>query len=96
MYISLYARMLSHFSCVQLCMTLWTTAHQAPLSMRILQARILESVAMPFSRESSQHRDRTHVSYVSCVSKQIFTTSATWEAPYVCMPVPIFKLALFY
>ena len=25
--------MLSHFSCVQLCATLWTAAHQAPLSM---------------------------------------------------------------
>ena len=32
--------------------TLWTTAHQAPLSMRILQARILEWAAMPFSRSS--------------------------------------------
>ena len=25
--------MLSHFSCVQLCVALWTVAHQAPLSM---------------------------------------------------------------
>ena len=31
----------------------WTIAHQAPLSMEILQARILEWVAMPFSRGSS-------------------------------------------
>ena len=30
--------------------TPWTVAHQAPLSMGILQARILESVAMPSSR----------------------------------------------
>jgi len=29
-------------------MTSWTVAHQAPLSMGILQARILEWVAMPF------------------------------------------------
>ena len=27
--------------------TPWTVAHQAPLSMGILQGRILESVAMP-------------------------------------------------
>ena len=27
------ARMLSHFSCVQLCATLWTVARQTPLSM---------------------------------------------------------------
>ena len=30
----------------------------------ILQVRILEWVAMPFSRGSSQPRDQTHVSYV--------------------------------
>ena len=41
----------------QLCLnfvTPWTVAHQAPLSMGILQARILEWVAMPTSRGSSQ------------------------------------------
>ena len=32
-------------------MTPWTVAHQAPLSMGILQARILEWVAISFSRE---------------------------------------------
>ena len=32
--------------------TLWTVACQAPLSMGILQARILEWVANPYSRES--------------------------------------------
>ena len=35
---------------VQLFVTTWTVAHQAPLSMGILQARILEWVAMPSSR----------------------------------------------
>ena len=34
--------------------TPWTVAHQAPLSMGIPQARILEWVAMPSSRGSSQ------------------------------------------
>ena len=33
----------------------------------ILQARILESAAMPSSRGSSQPRDRTHASYVSYI-----------------------------
>ena len=45
--------------------TPWTVAHQAPLSMGILQARILQWVAMPSSRGSSQPRDRTHVSHVA-------------------------------
>ena len=37
----------------------------------ILQARILEWVAISFSRGSSQPRDRTCVSYVSCISGQV-------------------------
>ena len=45
--------------------TLWTAAHQAPLSMRILQARILEWVAMPSSRRSSQPRDWNQVSLIA-------------------------------
>ena len=45
--------MLSHFSRVQLFVTLWTVAHQAPLSMGILQARILEWVAISFSNNMS-------------------------------------------
>ena len=37
----------------------------------ILQARILEWVAVPFSRESSRPRDQTHISYISCTGRQI-------------------------
>ena len=37
--------------------TPWAVAHQASLSMGILQVRILEWVAIPFSRGSSQPRD---------------------------------------
>ena len=37
----------------------------------ILQARILEWVAMPSSRGSFQPRDRTPVSYVSCTGSQV-------------------------
>ena len=42
--------------------TPWTVARQAPLSMGILQARILEWIAMPSSRGSFQPRDWTQVS----------------------------------
>ena len=42
-------------------MTPWTAACEAPLSMEILQARILEQVAMPYSKGSYQSRDRTQV-----------------------------------
>ena len=37
----------------------------------ILQARVLEWVAVSFSRSSSRHRDQTHVSYVSCIGRRV-------------------------
>ena len=46
---------------VRLFATPWTVAHQAPLSMGIFQARILEWVAMP----SSQRRDHIQVSCIA-------------------------------
>ena len=45
----------------------------------ILQAQILEWVAMPSSRGSFQPRYLTQVSYVSCIGKQILIASTTWE-----------------
>ena len=65
------ACVLSCFRHVQLFAIPWTAALQAPLSMGILQARILEWVAMPSSRESSQPRDRTCISCVSCTGWQV-------------------------
>ena len=44
----------------------------------ILQARILEWVAISFSRGSSQLRDRT---CVSCIGRRILYRWATWKAP---------------
>ena len=46
---------------VHLCLTVtpWTIVCQAPLSMGILKASILEWVAMPTFKGSSQSRDRT-------------------------------------
>ena len=50
----------------------------------IVQARILEWVAMPSSRGSSQPRDRTQV---SCIAGRFFTIWATSEAHGVnCTP----------
>ena len=54
--------------------TPWTVARQAPLSIRILQTRILEWVAMPSSRASSQPRDW---SQVSCTGGGFLTSWAT-------------------
>ena len=46
----------------------------------ILQARILEWIAMPSSRESSQPRDGTWVFKSPAWVDGFFTASATWEA----------------
>ena len=45
----------------------------------ILQARILEWVAIPFFRGTSRPRDRT---LVSCIAGRFFIVWATWEALY--------------
>ena len=56
--------MLSCFSCVLLFVT-GSSAHG------ILQARILELLAMPSSMGSSQPMDQTHISYVFCTGRQV-------------------------
>ena len=67
----LCACVLSCFSHVKLCATLWIVACQAPLSLRILQARLLAWVAISSSRGSSQPRDQIHFSYISCIGRWI-------------------------
>ena len=52
-------------SCTTLCNPTDYTVHGTP------QARILEWVAFPFSRRSSQPRDRTQV---SCIAGGFFTS----------------------
>ena len=49
----------------------------------ILQARILERVAMASSRGSSQPRDQTHISYASCTGRQVLYHYCHLEAPHL-------------
>ena len=80
----------SEFSHVWLFTTLYTVAHQAPLSMGF--SRILEWVAIFFSRGSSRPRDGTWSLKSPALAGRFFTTSATWEAPFTkvqgwrCLP----------
>ena len=63
-----------HAKSLQLCLTLCNPMDCSPPGssvLGILQTRILEWVAMPSSRGSSQPRDLTCVSYVSCVSRRV-------------------------
>ena len=67
-------------SVTQSYLTLWSMDCSPPGSSvhRILQARILEWVAILFSRGSSQPRDGTQV---SCIAGRVFTIWTTKEAP---------------
>ena len=69
---------------LQLCLTLCDPMDCTPPGSSvhgIFQARILEWVTRPFSSRSSQLRDRTCISYVSCIGRQVLYHYATWEAP---------------
>ena len=66
--------------------TPWTVAPQAPLSMGFSQLeKLLEWVAIPFSRGSSQPMDQTQV---SCIAGRFFIVWARVEAlgihVYIC------------
>ena len=73
--ISAYTVVRVHAKSLQLCLTLcYPMNYSLPGSSvhGILQARILQWVTMASSREASQHRDRTYVSYVSRNARQTF------------------------
>ena len=74
-------------SCLTLCDPL-NYSLPSPSVHGILQARILEWVAIPFSRETSQPRDGTWVSHIA---GRFFTLCDTREAPVVCITYVIFR-----
>ena len=71
---------LQHVQLFASCLTLWDCIVHG-----ILQARILDWVAFPFSRGPAQHRDRTQDSHIA---GRFFTSWATREAP---KPIPSAK-----
>ena len=71
--------------CVCVCVCVHA---QSPLTLcypssvhGISQVRILEQVAISYSRGSSWSRDQTCLSYISCIGRQILFHCTTWEAP---------------
>ena len=63
-----------HAKSLQLCPTLCDPMDHSPPGSsphRILQARILEWVAMPSSRGSSIVKYQTHISYISCIGRWV-------------------------
>ena len=70
--------MLSHFSHIWLCNHVDCSLPSSSVH-GILQARILEWIAMPSSRGCSQPRDQTCTSCLPALAGGLFTTCATWE-----------------
>ena len=69
--------MLSSFSRVWLFLTLWTVARQAPLSMGISRQEYWSGLPFPPPRDLPDPGTEP-TSRVSCIGRQIFTTSATF------------------
>ena len=66
------------------CATAWAVAYQDPPSvLGILQARILEWIARPSSKESSQPRDQTHISYVTGIGRWLLYRQRPLGSPSV-------------
>ena len=72
-------RLLSCFSRFQLFVTLWTVAHQAPLSMRL--SKQSQWSGLPFPPPGDlPYPEITITSLMSpALAGRFFTTSATWE-----------------
>ena len=65
----------------QLSLTLYNPMDYAV--HEILQARIMEWIAISFSRGSSQPRDQTQVFYVSCAGRQVVYHQCHLGSPYI-------------
>ena len=75
---------------LQLCLTLCDPMDCSPPGFSvhgILQARILEWVAVPSIRWSSWPRDQTQVSCISCITGGFFTAKPPGKPPYVCRDI---------
>ena len=74
LFLSLFANHLSHAKLLQLCLTLcdpMDCSPSGPSIHGILQARILEWVAVPFSRGSFRPRDQTCISLYPAFGRQV-------------------------
>ena len=81
----MHVLVLSRFSCVRLFVTLWSAACQAPLSWSLAWYSPGKNIGVgchALLRGSSQPRDQTHVSYVSCIGSGFSTTRAIQEGPW--------------
>ena len=72
--------MLSHFSCVWLCVTPWTVAHQAPLSMGFSRQKYWSGLPCSSPGNLPNPGIKPTCLKSPALAGRFFTTSVTWEA----------------
>ena len=93
--------MLSRFSCVRLFAPLWTTAHQAPLSIGFSRQEYSMASGLPCPLQGgawgSPNSGIEPVSPVSfALAGKFFSISATWETPRVTIGAVQFSRSVVY
>ena len=84
--------MLSRFSHVQLFVTLWTVAHQAPLSMAFSRQEYWHELPGPPPGDLLNPGIEPLSLMFPALASGFFTTSTTWEVPYIIHTNTIFLL----
>ena len=74
---------LSHFSCVQLCVTLWTVAHQAPLSMGFSRQEYWNGLPCPPPGDLPDPVIEPASLMSPALAGRFFTTSTIWNYTYM-------------
>ena len=75
----MYMCMLSHLSQVQLIVTLWTVAQQAPLSMGFSSQEYWSGLLCPLPGDLPNPGIKPVSPASPALAGRFFTTSATWE-----------------
>ena len=71
---------LSHFSCIQRFVTLWTVARQAPLSMGLSRQEYWSRLPFPSPGDLPNPGIKPTSLTSPALAGRFFTTSAAWEA----------------
>ena len=75
--------MLGHFSHVQLCATLWTVAHKAPLSMEVPRQEYWSGLLCPPPGDLPNLGIKPEFLMSPALADWFFTVSATWCHLYI-------------
>ena len=78
--------MLSCFSCVRFCVTLWTAANQAPLSTEFSRQEYWSGLPFPSPGDLPNPGIKPGSLMSPALAGRFFTSSTTWEAQdrYIC------------